>query len=83
MSLKIVKNYVNGLSAMARYISGDDIERQDGLSGSEWERDIDFIYSPPGIKDLTFRWRYAVVRSSETYDSDEHRLIINYKINPF
>ena len=77
------KNYVNGLSAMARYISGDDIERQDDLSGSEWERDIDFIYSPPGIKDLTFRWRYAVVRSSETYDSDEHRLIINYKINPF
>ena len=75
------KDTIEGLHFMARYISGDDITRTDGLTGSEWERDIDFIYRPPGIKNLTLRWRYAVVRSTETYDSDEHRLIAQYALN--
>ena len=74
------KDNIEGFSAMARYISGDNIKREDGRNGSEWERDIDFIYSPPGIDNLSLRWRYAVVRSSETFDSDEHRFIINYTI---
>ena len=75
------KEQVDGLHFMARYISGDDITRQDSLTGSEWERDIDLIYRPPGIKNLTLKWRYAVVRSTETYDSDEHRLIAQYSLN--
>lgn len=77
------ERYARGLHVMGRYISGDDISRQDGLTGSEWERDIDFIYQPPGIANLTLRWRYAVVRSTETYDSDEHRLIANYSLKAF
>ncbi len=75
--------YARGLHIMGRYISGDDISREDGLTGSEWERDIDFIYQPPGISNLTLRWRYAVVRSTETFDSDEHRLIANYTLKAF
>ncbi len=75
------KDTIEGLHFMARYISGDDITRTDGLTGSEWERNTDFIYRPPGIKNLTLKWRYAVVRSTETYDSDEHRLIAQYSLN--
>ena len=77
------EHYAPGLHFMGRYISGDDIDRQDGLTGSEWERDIDFIYQPPGIKNLILKWRYAVVRTTETYDSDEHRLIVQYSLDAF
>lgn len=72
-----------GLHIMARYISGDNIRRDDGSTGSEWERDIDFIYQPPGIRNLTLRWRNAMVRSTETFDSNENRLIVNYSIQAF
>jgi imipenem/basic amino acid-specific outer membrane pore len=77
------KNMARGLHVMARYISGDNIRRHDGLTGSEWERDIDFIYQPPGIRNLTLRWRNAVVRSTETFDSNENRLIVNYSLQAF
>ncbi len=77
------EHFAPGLHVMGRYISGDDISRQDGLSGSEWERDIDFIYELPSIPNLTLRWRYAVVRSTETFDSDEHRLIAHYTLKAF
>lgn len=72
------KDVLPGFRVMARYISGDNIERVDGSSGSEWERDIDIAYRPPKLENLALIWRYAVVRSSETFDSDEHRLILNY-----
>ena len=78
-----LKNMARGLHIMARYISGDNITRDDGLTGSEWERDIDFIYQPPGIRNLTLRWRNAAVRSTETFDSNENRLIVNYSIQAF
>jgi len=77
------EHFAPGLHFMGRYISGDDIDRSDGSIGSEWERDIDLIYHPPGIENLVLKWRYAVVRSTETYDSDEHRLIAQYSLQAF
>jgi imipenem/basic amino acid-specific outer membrane pore len=76
-------DYLEGFSAMARYTSGDNIKRDDGSKGSEWENNIDLMYMPPAIENLSFNWRYSVVRSSETIDTDENRFIINWNIKGF
>jgi NAD-dependent DNA ligase len=78
-----LSDFVDGLSMMARYTDGDNITRSDGREGSEWERDIELMYSPPAIKNLHFRWRNAYVKSSETFDSSENRFFINYNIKLF
>ena len=72
------KSYVDGLSFMARYIHGSDIRRTDGQDGHEWVRDVELIYAAPMVEGLKFRWRYSNVRSSETYGSDENRVLLNY-----
>jgi len=77
------KDRVDGLKLLARYVSGDEIDRSDGGEGKEWERNIDFTYVPPALKNLSIRWRYSVVRSTETFDSDEHRFIVNYRFDSF
>lgn len=77
------KNYIEGLTAFVRYTSGDNIRRSDGTEGSEWENNIDITYRPPGIKNLSLRWRNSTVRSSETFDTNENRIIINYSIAAF
>lgn len=73
-----LKDMLDGLSVMSRYISGDNIDRNDGRDGSEWERDIVLRYRPPSIKNLSFAWINAYVKSTETFDSNENRLILNY-----
>jgi hypothetical protein len=77
------KNFIEGLSAFVRYTSGDEIRRADGTEGSEWENNIDITYAPPGIENLSFRWRNSTVRSSETFDSNENRIIVNYTVKAF
>ncbi|MEH6491237.1 OprD family porin [Halopseudomonas sp.] len=70
---------VPGLSAFTRYVQGDNFTV--GTSeGSEWERDIDVSYTLQSgpLKNLSVRWRNAMVRSNATRDIDENRLILNY-----
>ncbi|ANG63911.1 hypothetical protein A8C75_16450 [Marinobacterium aestuarii] len=71
---------VPGLSFMTRYTRGTDIRRSDATEGKEWERDVELKYSFQAIEGLSLRLRNASVRSSETYNSDENRLILNYTI---
>ncbi len=74
------KDILDGLRVMARYTSGDNIDRNDGREGSEWERDLVVGYSPPFIENLSFAWINAYVKSTETFDSEENRLILNYSL---
>lgn len=76
-------NLIQGLTAMVRYTSGDNIRRTDGTEGSEWENNIDITYRPPGIDNFEIRWRNSIVRSTETFDSNENRIIINYTVKAF
>lgn len=71
---------VKGLSLMTRYIRGDNIKRSDGKEGKEWERDIEVKYAFANVKGLSVRLRNASVRSTETTDLDENRLILDYNI---
>jgi len=70
---------VPGLSAFTRYVKGDNF-RVGGSEGSEWERDLDVSYTLQSgpLKNLSVRWRNAMVRSNATRDIDENRLILNY-----
>jgi len=72
---------IEGLSLMARYISGDNIERSDGLEGKEWERNFEVRYAFQDIDGLSVRLRNATVRSTETTGLNENRLILNYNIS--
>ncbi|MEH6526556.1 MAG: OprD family outer membrane porin [Sneathiella sp.] len=75
-----LKDFVEGLTSMVRYTSGHNIKRNDGRRGSEWERDFVFTYRPPMFPDLSFSWINGYVKSSETYNSVENRVIVNYSI---
>ena len=75
--------YIPGFTAMARYTSGDNIRRDDGTKGSEWESNLDLLYRPPALENLSFQWRYSVVRSSETIDNEENRFIVNWHVRGF
>lgn len=72
---------VPGLTAIARYIRGDNFE-VGGESAKEWERDIDFIYTVQSgaLKNVSVRWRNAMVRSDATRDINENRLILAYTL---
>jgi hypothetical protein len=74
---------IKGLSLMARYTHGSGIRRDDGRDGSEWERNFEIKYEIPWIDKLSVRWRNSTVRSSETFGSNENRLILNYTIKAF
>ncbi len=71
---------VPGLAFMTRYTSGDNIDAGGGVEGKEWERDVELKYSFQSIEGLSLRWRNAHVKSTETYNSDENRLILNYTV---
>lgn len=75
-----LKDFVEGLTTMVRYTSGHHIKRSDGQRGSEWERDFVFTYQPPMLPDLSISWINGYVKSSETYNSVENRIIVNYSI---
>lgn len=71
---------VPGLALMTRYTRGDNIDTGGSSEGQEWERNVELKYSFQSIEGLSLRWRNAHVHSSETYNSDENRLILNYTI---
>ncbi|MDT4797183.1 Porin-like protein NicP [compost metagenome] len=76
---------IPGLTAMARYASGNHAEVSGHDDGKAWERDVDISYviqSGP-LKDLGLRWRNAVVRSNHVADVDENRLILSYTLPLF
>lgn len=72
-----------GLTFLTRYLSGDNIDLGAGQKhGKEWERDIDITYvvqSGP-LKNVSLRWRNAMVRTNYSKDYDENRLIIGYTL---
>ncbi|MFZ3202339.1 MAG: OprD family porin [Pseudomonas sp.] len=86
---------VPGLTLMARYVKGDDIDgtKADpngafaGWAGDDekhWERDLEakYVVQSGSAKDLSFRVRQATHRST-SFDSDldEVRLIIEYPLS--
>lgn len=71
---------IPGLSFMTRYTSGDNIDVTGGPDGKEWERNVEVRYSIPTVEGLSLRWRNSTVRSTETSNTDENRLILNYNI---
>ncbi len=74
---------VPGLKFMTRYLSGDNIDRGVGVSeGKEWERDIDVTYTfqEGALKNLSVRWRNAMVRDNFDRNIDENRLIVSYTL---
>ena len=77
---------IPGLSFMTRYLSGDNIDRGDGVSdGREWERDMDLAYVVQAgpLKNLGLKWRNAMVRNNFGRDIDENRLIVSYTLPLF
>jgi len=86
---------VPGLTLMARYIKGDNIDftkadpngayfRAGVDDGKHWERDLEakYVVQSGSAKDLSFRLRQATHRST-SFDSDidEVRLIIEYPLS--
>ncbi|NRA19787.1 MAG: outer membrane porin, OprD family [Oceanospirillaceae bacterium] len=69
-----------GLSFMTRYTHGDNIKRTGQSDGSEWERNVELKYAFQEIDNLSMHWRNSTVRSTETVDTNENRLILNYNI---
>ena len=91
-----MKHYgVPGLTFMARYIKGDDIDgtKADpngafaGWAGEDekhWERDLEarYVFQEGAAKDLSLRLRHATHRSTAFDDDlDEVRLIIEYPLS--
>ena len=77
---------IPGLTFMTRYLSGDNIDRGEGVSdGREWERDMDLAYviQEGPLKNLGLKWRNAMVRNNFGRDIDENRLIVSYTLPLF
>ena len=77
---------IPGLTFMTRYLSGDNIDRGNGVSeGREWERDMDLAYviQEGPLKNLGLKWRNAMVRNNFSRDIDENRLILSYTLPLF
>lgn len=70
---------VPGLQAMARYVSGRDIQLANG-TGKEWERDLDISYTVQSgsFKNLSLRLRNAELASDVAGRRTENRLILGY-----
>lgn len=74
---------IPGLSFMSRYLSGDDVRKNDGTKGKEWERntDVSYVFQDGSLKDLSVTLRNATYRSNFNADLDEVRVILNYPIS--
>lgn len=77
---------IPGLSLMTRYVTGDNIQRNNLSDGKEWERDTDISYvlQEGTLKGLGVKWRNATYRSNlvkTTEDLDENRLILSYTVS--
>lgn len=71
-----------GLTFMTRYINGWNVERPNGVDGTEWERntELQYIIQSGPLKNVGVRWRNAAYRSDFSRGVDENRLIISYTI---
>lgn len=80
--LDFAKLGVPGLVFLTRYLKGDNFDVAGG-DGKEWERDIDVTYTVQEgpLKNVSVRWRNAMVRSNASIgDLDENRLILSYTL---
>ena len=75
---------VPGLSFMARYVKGDNISTDTG-EGKEHEFDFEskYVMQEGPAKDLSFRLRSAIYRSTSNYQADTNdvRVIVQYPLN--
>ena len=75
---------VPGLSFMARYVRGTNISTNDG-EGKEHEFDFEtkYVLQEGPAKDLSFRLRSAIYRTTSNYGNDVNdvRLIAEYPLN--
>jgi hypothetical protein len=73
---------IPGLTFMTRYLSGDNVDLGAAGDGKEWERDTElmYVFQEGTLKNLSLRWRNAMVRSDFTSDIDENRLIVSYTL---
>ncbi len=74
---------IPGLSTMARYIKGKNIDMGPGEKrGKEWERDIDlgYVVQTGPLKNLGMKVRNATVRDNMGRSNDETRVIVSYTI---
>ncbi|MDA7087524.1 OprD family porin [Pseudomonas sp. SA3-5] len=76
---------IPGLTFMTRYLSGDNVDLGAAGDGKEWERDTElmYVFQQGALKNLSLRWRNAMVRSDFTNDIDENRLIVSYTLPLF
>ncbi|MNV98484.1 Porin-like protein NicP precursor [compost metagenome] len=70
---------------MTRYVTGDQIKLAQSDEGREWERnsEITYVLQSGRLKNLSFKWRNATVRSTFGNDLDENRIIISYPLQIF
>jgi len=73
---------IPGLTFMTRYVSGWNVQRPNGVEGSEWERntELQYVFQAGPLKNLGVRWRNAAYRSDFSRGVDENRLIVSYTI---
>ena len=75
---------VPGLSFMARYVNGDNISTSEG-EGKEHEFNFEskYVMQEGPAKDLSFRLRSSVYRTTSNYgvDTNDVRVIVEYPLN--
>ncbi|VVO15723.1 OprD family porin [Pseudomonas fluorescens] len=85
-----MKTYgVPGLSFMARYVYGDNIETTSGTEGKEHEFNFEtkYVLQEGPAKDLSFRLRSAIYRANDAYNADytadnnDVRIIVEYPLS--
>lgn len=74
---------IPGFSSHFRYTRGDNFAStlEPGKEGKEWGRRFQLRYrfaKSSKLKGLDIKWQYTSIRSTNTYASDEHRLIAAY-----
>ncbi|MBK5000210.1 OprD family porin [Pseudomonas sp. S31] len=77
---------IPGLAFMARYIRGSDFTTDTGRDGKAWERDLEvrYVVQSGAAKDLSFRVRSALYRSSDRGgDINEVVVTTEYPISIF
>lgn len=77
---------IPGLSFMARYVSGSNIDNGPGSDLNRWERNIEgkYVVQEGAAKDLMFRVRQATYRADDAFEGgklDEVRLIVEYPLS--
>ncbi|MCU1725948.1 OprD family porin [Pseudomonas sp. 7P_10.2_Bac1] len=82
--LNLASYGVPGLSFMARYVKGDNISTAEG-EGREHEFNFEskYVLQEGPAKDLSFRLRSAIYRTTSNYgvDTNDVRVIVEYPLN--